>query len=49
MAEVARRSGMDNATAFRFLNTLVDIGYVDRSKEFPRRPRLEFEDVCRIV
>lgn len=28
---------------------LVDIGYVDRSKEFPRRPRLEFEDVCRIV
>lgn len=30
MAEVARRSGMDNATAFRFLNTLVDIGYVQR-------------------
>jgi len=28
---------------------LVDIGYVDRSKEFPRRPRLEFEEVCRIV
>lgn len=30
MAEVARRSGMDNATAFRFLNTLVDAGYVQR-------------------
>ena len=28
---------------------LVDIGYVDRSKEFPRRPRLDFEEVCRIV
>jgi 3-hydroxypropanoate dehydrogenase len=28
---------------------LVDIGYVDRTKEFPRRPRLDFEDVCRIV
>jgi IclR family transcriptional regulator, pca regulon regulatory protein len=30
MAEVARRAGMDNATAFRLLNTLVEIGYVDR-------------------
>jgi IclR family transcriptional regulator, pca regulon regulatory protein len=30
MAEVARRAGMDNATAFRFLNTLVDIGYAER-------------------
>ena len=30
MAEVARLAGVDNATAFRFLNTLVDIGYVDR-------------------
>lgn len=30
MAEVARRAGMDNATAFRFLNTLVEIGYIDR-------------------
>ncbi|ALM85673.1 IclR family transcriptional regulator [Bordetella sp. N] len=30
MADVARRCGMDNATAFRFLNTLVDIGYVER-------------------
>ena len=33
MAEVARRAGVDNATAFRFLNTLVDIGYVDRVPE----------------
>lgn len=30
MAEVARRAGMDNATAFRFLNTLVSLGYVDK-------------------
>ncbi|HTJ98736.1 MAG TPA: IclR family transcriptional regulator [Bordetella sp.] len=30
MAEAARRAGLDNATAFRFLNTLVDIGYVER-------------------
>jgi IclR family pca regulon transcriptional regulator len=30
MAETARRAGLDNATAFRFLNTLVDIGYVER-------------------
>jgi IclR family pca regulon transcriptional regulator len=30
IAEVARKAGMDNATAFRFLNTLVEIGYVDR-------------------
>ena len=30
MAEVARLAGVDNATAFRFLNTLVEIGYVDR-------------------
>jgi IclR family transcriptional regulator, pca regulon regulatory protein len=28
MAEVARKAGIDNATAFRFLNTLVEIGYV---------------------
>lgn len=28
---------------------LVDIGYVDRLREFPRRPRLAFEEVCRIV
>jgi len=30
MAEVARKADMDNATAFRFLNTLVSLGYVDK-------------------
>jgi IclR family pca regulon transcriptional regulator len=30
MAEVARRAKVDNATAFRFLNTLVGSGYVER-------------------
>lgn len=30
MAEVARKAGMDNATAFRFLNTLVNLGYVQK-------------------
>lgn len=30
MAEVARKADMDNATAFRFLNTLVNLGYVDK-------------------
>ncbi|HEX3505833.1 MAG TPA: IclR family transcriptional regulator [Xanthobacteraceae bacterium] len=30
LAEVARRAGVDNATAFRFLNTLVQTGYVER-------------------
>lgn len=30
MAEVARKADMDNATAFRFLNTLVSIGYVEK-------------------
>jgi IclR family pca regulon transcriptional regulator len=30
MAEVARRAEMDNATAFRLLNTLVETGYVHR-------------------
>jgi IclR family transcriptional regulator, pca regulon regulatory protein len=30
MAEVARKAGVDNATAFRFLNTLVGTGYVER-------------------
>jgi IclR family transcriptional regulator, pca regulon regulatory protein len=33
MAEVARLAGVDNATAFRFLNTLVGIGYVNRVPE----------------
>ncbi len=30
LAEVARAAGIDNATAFRFLNTLVQLGYVER-------------------
>jgi IclR family pca regulon transcriptional regulator len=30
LAEVARAAGIDNATAFRFLNTLVMLGYVAR-------------------
>jgi IclR family pca regulon transcriptional regulator len=30
LAEVARKAGMDNATAFRLLNTLVILGYVDK-------------------
>ncbi len=30
LAEVARKAGVDNATAFRFLNTLVQTGYVER-------------------
>lgn len=30
LAEVARAAGLDNATAFRFLNTLVMLGYVAR-------------------
>ncbi len=42
MADVARRCGMDNATAFRFLNTLVDIGYVQRVPD-SRLFRLSFK------
>jgi IclR family pca regulon transcriptional regulator len=30
LAEVARRAGMDNATAFRMLNTLVMLGFVEK-------------------
>src|SRR4051812_43619104 len=30
MAEVGRAAGVDNATAFRFLNPLVQLGYVER-------------------
>jgi IclR family pca regulon transcriptional regulator len=30
LAEAARKAGVDNATAFRFLNTLVQTGYVER-------------------
>jgi IclR family pca regulon transcriptional regulator len=33
LAEVARRAGLDNATAFRLLNTLVMLGYVARVPE----------------
>src|ERR1700674_4243917 len=33
IAEVARRAEMDNATVFRLLNTLVEIGYVNRVPE----------------
>lgn len=39
MAEVGRAAGVDNATAFRFLNTLVQLGYVERV-EGTRRFRL---------
>jgi len=31
LAEVARRAAVDNATAFRLLNTLTMLGYVDRA------------------
>src|SRR5689334_20068416 len=30
LAEVARAAGIDNATAFRFLNTLRQLGYVEK-------------------
>ena len=33
LAQVARRASMDNATAFRLLNTLVMLGYVDATLE----------------
>lgn len=39
IAEVGRSAGIDNATAFRLLNTLVDLGYVERVGE-TRRFRL---------
>ncbi|TCT09501.1 IclR family transcriptional regulator [Paralcaligenes ureilyticus] len=42
MAEVARRSGIDNATAFRFLNTLVNLGYVEKVAD-TRLFRLSFK------
>ena len=38
LAETARAAGIDNATAFRFLNTLVMLGYVERAEA--RRFRL---------
>jgi len=36
IAEVARAAGTDNATAFRMLNTLVSLGYVERVGESKR-------------
>ncbi|GAB2896538.1 IclR family transcriptional regulator [Paralcaligenes ginsengisoli] len=42
MAEVARRAGIDNATAFRFLNTLVNLGYVEKVAD-TRLFRLSFK------
>ena len=39
LAETARAAAIDNATAFRFLNTLVQLGYVERV-EGTRRFRL---------
>jgi IclR family pca regulon transcriptional regulator len=42
LAEVARRAALDNATAFRMLNTLVMLGYVRRDAE-GRRFRLGYK------
>jgi IclR family transcriptional regulator, pca regulon regulatory protein len=42
LAEVARAAGLDNATAFRLLNTLVMLGYVEKVDE-SRRFRLTFK------
>ncbi|MDQ8729320.1 IclR family transcriptional regulator [Bradyrhizobium sp. LHD-71] len=36
LAEVARAAGVDNATAFRFLNTLVQLGYIEKISETKR-------------
>jgi IclR family pca regulon transcriptional regulator len=33
LADVARRAGLDNATAFRMLNTLVLLGYVEKAAD----------------
>jgi 3-hydroxypropanoate dehydrogenase len=30
-------------------NFLCNLGYGDRSKLFPRNPRLEFEEACRVL
>jgi IclR family transcriptional regulator, pca regulon regulatory protein len=42
LADIARAAGLDNATAFRMLNTLVMLGYVERVGE-TRRFRLTFK------
>lgn len=42
IADVARAAGMDNATAFRMLNTLVLLGYVEKVAD-SRRFRLTFK------
>jgi IclR family pca regulon transcriptional regulator len=42
LADVARAAGLDNATAFRLLNTLVALGYVEKV-EGTRRFRLTFK------
>lgn len=42
LADVARGAGVDNATAFRMLNTLVQLGYVEKVGE-TRRFRLGFQ------
>jgi IclR family pca regulon transcriptional regulator len=42
LAEVARAAGLDNATAFRLLNTLVSLGYVEKVPD-SRRFRLTFK------
>ena len=42
IADVARAAGLDNATAFRMLNTLVGLGYVEKVPD-TRRFRLTFK------
>lgn len=42
LADVARSAGVDNATAFRMLNTLVQLGYVEKVED-TRRFRLGFQ------
>ena len=42
LADVARAAGLDNATAYRLLNTLVSLGYVEKVPD-SRRFRLTFK------